>query len=46
MNLSKLSNNKASQHPDIPTKVIKSNSGGFKDFLYLFCQLQIKNRQK
>ena len=30
----KLNNNKASQHPDIPTKIIKSNSDIFSDFLY------------
>ena len=30
----KLNNNKASQHSDIPTKIIKSNSDIFSDFLY------------
>ena len=29
-----LNNNKASQYCDIPTKIIKSNSDVFSDFLY------------
>ena len=31
----KLNNNKASQHSDIPTKIIWSNSDIFSDFLYM-----------
>ena len=31
----KLNNNKASQHSEIPTKIIKSNSDIFSDFLYV-----------
>ena len=30
-----LNNNKASQYCDIPTKIIKSNSDVFSDFLYV-----------
>ena len=30
-----LKNNKASQHSDIVTKIIKSNSDTFSDFLYI-----------
>ena len=38
----KLSNNKASQHSDIPTKIIKSNSDIFSDFLYVSIKSLIK----
>ena len=35
-------NNKASQHSDIPTKIIKSKSGIFSDFLYVGINSSIK----
>ena len=39
----KLNSNKASQHSDIPTKVIKSNSDIFSDFLYVSINSSIKS---
>ena len=39
----KLNNNKASQHFAIPTKIIKSNSDIFSDFLYVSINSSIKS---
>ena len=39
----KLSNNKASQHSDIPTKIIKSNFDIFNDFLCVSINSSIKS---
>ena len=39
----KLKNDKASQHSDIPTKIIKSNSDIFSDFLYVSINSSIKS---
>ena len=39
----KLNNNKASQHSDIPTKIIKSNSDIFSGFLYVSVNSSIKS---
>ena len=39
----KLNNNKASQHSDIPTKIIKSNSDMFSDFLHVSINTSIKS---
>ena len=39
----KLNSNKASQHSDIPIKVIESNSGIFSDFLYVSINSSIKS---
>ena len=36
-------NNKASQHSDIPTKIIKSSSDIFSDFLYVSNNSSIKS---
>ena len=36
-------NNKASQHSDIPTKIIKSNSDIFSDFLYVSINSSIES---
>ena len=36
-------NNKASQHSEIPTKIIKSNSDIFSDFLYVSINSSIKS---
>ena len=36
-------NNKASQHSDISTKIIKSNSDIFSDFLYVSINSSIKS---
>ena len=38
-----LNSNKASQHSDIPTKIIKSNSDIFSDFLYVSINSSIKS---
>ena len=38
-----LNNNKASQHSDIPTKIIKSDSDTFSDFLYVSIHNQINS---
>ena len=38
-----LNNNKASQYCDIPTKIIKSNSDVFSDFLYVSINSSIKS---
>ena len=38
-----LNNNKASQHSDIPTKIIKSSSDIFSDFLYVSNNSSIKS---
>ena len=38
-----LNNNKASQHSDIPTKIIKSNSDIFSDFLCVSINSSIKS---
>ena len=38
-----LNNNKASQHSDIPTKIIKNNSDIFSDFLYVSINSSIKS---
>ena len=38
-----LNNNKASQHSDIPTKIIESNSDIFNDFLYASINRSIKS---
>ena len=38
----KFNNNKASQHSDIPPKIIKSNSDIFSDFLYVSINSSIK----
>ena len=39
----KLNNNKVFQHSDIPTRIIKSNSDIFSDFLYVSINSQIKS---
>ena len=39
----KLNNNKASQHSDVPTKIIKSNSDIFNYFLYVSINSSIKS---
>ena len=39
----KLNNNNASQHSDIPIKIIKSNSGIFRNFLYVNINSSIKS---
>ena len=39
----KLNNNKAFQHSEIPTKIIKSNSDIFSDFLYVSINSSIKS---
>ena len=39
----KLNNSKVSQHSDIPTKIIKSNSDIFSDFLYVSINSSIKS---
>ena len=38
-----LNNDKAFQHPDIPTKIVKSNSDIFSDFLYVSINSSIKS---
>ena len=42
-NLNNNNNNKASQHSEIPTKIIKSNSDIFSDFLYVSINSSIKS---
>ena len=39
----KLNNNNASQHSDIPIKIIKSNSDIFSDFLFVNINSSIKS---